>query len=625
MKRFLIILMAAMVFLLPLSALAEEEVVVASVTKLSGNFMSHEWGINTSDMDVRAMLHGYATVCWTNAGGYRTDPMVVRHVERTKKNGVYATYTFDLHKNLKYSDGTDITASDYVFSLLLLASPEAEACGAMTAANAVLEGYSRFHDRDALRLNGEEERTPAFSGVRLLDAYKFSVTVKETYEPYFYQDALFRVQPFPMHVIAPGCRVEDSGSGACIVNAEPEEGKPETWGRFCVETLHETLLDPEEGYISHPSVVSGPYCLDSYDSETGDAVFTKNEYYAGDYNGKVPAIESVRLVFRANDELLDELAAGHVDIVNKVTDGEVIREGLLAESRNEWQSAHYPRSGYGFIGLACEDAVTSSRSVRQAMAYAIDKNAFCKEFTLGYGQPVYGYYGIGQWMTKRAVEEKNKQFMNLEQYSFSPSEARKLLEKDGWTLNAEGNTFTAGSDDVRYKKIDGKLIPLELRWARTENNRAADTLEELSVPVLRELGFRVEIVPVSFPDMLADYYREGGRQYNMYLMATNFGHVFDPYFTFSAGEEYQGVLNTSGVRDKELQELAWDMRRTPEGNTDVYFSRWLAFQKRYAQVLPSIPLYSNTYFDFCSERVQGYRPDQNWSWASALLYATVNE
>lgn len=66
------------------------------------------------------------------------------------------------------------------------------------------------------------------------------------------------------------------------------------------------------------------------------------------------------------------------------------------------------------------------------------------------------------------------------------------------------------------------------------------------------------------------------------------------------------------------------MWRTPEGNAEKYYARWLSFQARYAQVLPTVPLYSNTYYDFFSNRVHGYEPDQNWSWPTALLYATVD-
>ena len=44
----------------------------------------------------------------------------------------------------------------------------------------------------------------------------------------------------------------------------------------------------------------------------------------------------------------------------------------------------------------------------------------------------------------------------------------------------------------------------------------------------------------------------------------------------------------------------------------------------FSEKLPAIPLYSNTYYDFYSNRVQGYQPNGNWSWSAAILYTTVD-
>jgi hypothetical protein len=53
------------------------KVTVGSGTEVSGNFFTDMWGNNTSDIDVRAMLHGYATVAWTNEASYIPDATAV--------------------------------------------------------------------------------------------------------------------------------------------------------------------------------------------------------------------------------------------------------------------------------------------------------------------------------------------------------------------------------------------------------------------------------------------------------------------------------------------------------------------------------------------------------------------
>ena len=48
------------------------------------------------------------------------------------------------------------------------------------------------------------------------------------------------------------------------------------------------------------------------------------------------------------------------------------------------------------------------------------------------------------------------------------------------------------------------------------------------------------------------------------------------------------------------------MRKTEPGNIYEYVSEWITFQKRYNLVLPTIPIYSNIYYDFYNEYLQDY-------------------
>ena len=43
--------------------------------------------------------------------------------------------------------------------------------------------------------------------------------------------------------------------------------------------------------------------------------------------------------------------------------------------------------------------------------------------------------------------------------------------------------------------------------------------------------------------------------------------------------------------------------------------------KRYSDVLPTLPIYSNIYFDFFANDLMDYEPNAHWSWTSAILYA----
>ena len=67
------------------------------------------------------------------------------------------------------------------------------------------------------------------------------------------------------------------------------------------------------------------------------------------------------------------------------------------------------------------------------------------------------------------------------------------------------------------------------------------------------------------------------------------------------------------------------MRRTEPGDLLQYCKYWLEFQKRFAEVLPMIPLYSNVYFDFYTNTLHDYAVDAVSTWAQAIVPAYLAE
>lgn len=52
-----------------------------------------------------------------------------------------------------------------------------------------------------------------------------------------------------------------------------------------------------------------------------------------------------------------------------------------------------------------------------------------------------------------------------------------------------------------------------------------------------------------------------------------------------------------------------------------YMVKWIAFQERYNEVLPTIPVYSNIYYDFYTNRLQNYNIVGHVTWTQAILEA----
>ncbi|MBR3494218.1 MAG: hypothetical protein IKH38_02210 [Clostridia bacterium] len=696
-----------------------EELRVGHPTETRGDFFTEMFGNNTADIDVRALIHGYNLVSWDqNQGVYLIDESVVEQYMVVENELGDRTYFLGLYDDLYYSDGTPITAWDYAFSLLLMMSPEIEAIGGKIYRAEHIQGSAAY-------LSGQ---VPYLSGVGVIDDHQLAITLDHEFLPYFFETGLLLCVPYPISVIAPGCRVYADGQtdlgngygfGAYIGNEDASVSDPV----YTAALLEKTILDPETGYNSHPSVCSGPYVLTDYDGVT--AHFELNDWYKGawivndlpaDFRFDVQTLSGVGSgravhnshtgpnIFRMEredkdplylvkstiekisfsvadyDTMAEDLANGTFHLVNKAVYEPAIRECLALgtdENGTAIRNQNYPRVGLAFLTFTCDWPAVHEKEVRQAIAWCMDREALTRAYCGDYGQVVNGYYGIEQWEylictqqmaypinlirdrthRDRDIEEwtqfkyvyvndkseyeeavrawKLLTLENLVNYNVydlrsDPDRTKKtgvekanaLLDAAGWTLNRSGEPYQAGTDDVRCKQIDGELVALDLTMMVPAENHILDTMQENFFDHLAEAGIRITPVPTEADELFRSYYRETERTTDMIYLATNFHAVVDPSITYSTDKTANHQLwNNTYSDDEDLYWRAVNMRKTDPRDVYDYIARWIAFQERYNEVLPAIPLYSNIYYDFYSDQLQNYWITAHVTWTQAILEA----
>ena len=615
--RKAIALMLAAILLLATAAMAEgtrDTLNVAVTTPMTGNFFTSRWGNNTSDTDVRALIHGYNLVVWDASNGmFVTDPTVVSELSATQAPDGSRTYTLTLYDDLMYCDGTPITAWDYAFAILLELSPAMAELSGTNGGMYWLAGAEAY-------TNGE---TGTLAGVHVPADDQIAITVRGEFLPFFFELGLLNCNPYPIGEIAPGAGVADDGDGAYL-----------TGTALTAELLSQTLRDPATGYCTHPAVTSGAYVLASY--EDGVATFALNPNYKGDAWGNKPSIANITFRSMAQDELIAALRDGSIDIVNKATAAQVIENGLAltGEEGAAFAEAHYARSGLAFLSFNTTGnaGVTADPLVRDALASLIDRDLVTSETVGDYGVRADGYYGIGQWMVRllngsveypvtgeteeeKAVSLALWQELSLESLSAwnaDAARAAELLDEAGWTL---------GEDGVR-RNADGEALTLAIAYAA--GSAAGESLEQL-VPVLAEAGIEATVTAVPLGELLGQYYHTEESGFDLIFLATNFELVYDPSAGFRTNENGEHVWYTSGMVDEELYEAAVSMRLTEPGDLLGYCSAWLMFQQRFMEILPALPVYSNIYYDFYPVALQGYEPAANISWAQAVISASFGE
>ena len=576
------------------------QLVIGSITQVINEFYDTGFSTSETNYNMYDLIHGgYDTVVFSKEGEFQYNDTVVASHEETENEDGTKTYTVTINDGLVWSDGTPITAKDYVFAVLLENSDEmAGVDGYPCNTGYSYVGYDEWLDGSA----------DAFAGVHLVDDMTFSLTVKAEELPYHYDITYALARPRPLHVIAPECDVEDTENGATIT------------GDFTTELLQETINNVDTGYRYNPKVTCGPYLFDNFDEASQQATLKANPEFVGDYRGVKPSIETLVIKTVSSDTMMNELESGSVDLLYGCSGGDTINAGLDLVEEGKAADTTYMRNGYGKIQFDCSVFPTDSQNVRQAIAYCLDRNEFARQYTGGYGSVVHSFYGLAQWEYQDSVEWINE---NLNTYEMNVDAAKELLEADGWNLNADGTPYSGTG--TRYKEVDGEIVPLVITWCNSEGNPVSELLATMLPETMAEAGMELQATTTDFATLQNGILHAGDTMYNMYNLATGFATANSPWYYFSSDEAWMGNYNTNWIADEELNDAVMPLKSIPYEDSEAWLEAWQNFIKVWNEKLPDVPLYSDEYYDFHSTRVQGWENTATWGWQNAVLDAWVSE
>ncbi len=575
------------------------QLIIGSTTDLENEFYDTAFENTAFNYKMYSLIHGGSTIIYSKEGKFEVDNTIVKNMEATDNEDGTKTYTTTLNDGLVWSDGSPITAKDYVFELLLESSPEM-----MGVDGYPCNGYTYLVGWD--EFSGGE--TKNFAGVHLIDDMTFSVTVKAEELPYHYDISYAGSMPRPMAVIAPDCDVEDAEEGATIT------------GDFSTELLMKTINDPDTGYRYNPQVVCGPYLLKEYDTASGQGTFEVNPLYAGDYRGHKPMIKTLILKTVKDETQMNELEAGTVDLLFDISGGTSIENGLdLVDAGLVNKSTHF-RNGYGKICFDCSQFPTDSVNVRQAIALCLDRNEFARQYSGGYATIVHAAYGMAQWEYQESRDWIDE---TLDTYEKDLERAKQLLIDDGWTLNKDGADYQDG-DGLRYKEVDGELKPLNIEWCNTEGNPVSELLATMLPEAMKEVGMELLSTTTDFPTLSTAMSHDGEKIYNMYTLGTGFATAHSPWYYYSSDETWMTAgYNSNWIKDSELESTSAALKNIPYEEQETWLEAWRTFIKAWNEKLPDIPLYSDEYHDFFNVKLHDWDTSSIWDWSSAVIDAWV--
>jgi peptide/nickel transport system substrate-binding protein len=332
---------------------------------------------------------------------------------------------------------------------------------------------------------------------------------------------------------------------------------------------------PEYGTPAGKIVGTGPFTFTEWiDGER--VTITRNDAYWGE-----PA-KVEQIVFRGIEESATrfaELEAGTIDIATNLSPDDYEAIKANADLKIPAKSAGDLRVGY--IGMHQANAPFDNLLVRQAVAYAIDKEAI-----------VDAFYRDGELGQVAAEFIPAALFGNagLEAYPYDPEKAKELLAEAG---------FADGFDtQFWYMPVSRPYYP------------NPQDLAEAVATYLADVGINVELMTEDWGIYL-DNYKQG--KYPMYMLgwSADFAdpdNFISPFFNPS---EAKGGF---GWDKPEVSELIAQAQGAPsqEARAELY--------KQIAQFvyddLPALPMVNPTALDVTRSNIEGFLP--------SALGSTVN-
>ena len=598
----------------------ENKVIYGSDTELSGDLGNAWWTNNATDKLIRDLINDYDVIMFDQFGQMKVNETVSDGVQTAENEDGTATYTVKIKQGLTYSDGTPITAADYVAYMLVQFSPATLEAGATVSSDTVVGGNAYQ--------NGESK---VLAGLRLLDEYTYSISITPDYANYYYGLTYASLSPLylPLYSSA-ALTVKDDGEGAYLDGGE----------------LKADEINASR-YVYENRVTAGPYVIKSIDTGALTATLEINPNYAGNFEGQKPSIQTIVVVKSEDDSKMDAFTTGEITFLSQLSEGDQIKTALELVDSGKYNYCHYTRNGYGKIQFQCDGGPTQFQAVRQAVAYLLDREEFTNTFTGGYGSVVHGPYSTAQWMYDDSEELFNEK---LNSYAYDPEKAVEVLKADGWTLNADGTPYSGTG--VRYKEVtaeqagdyalnvklaDGRiLMPLHIMWASSDGNPVSTLLATMLAngKQTADAGMVIEQNVMAFSELLNWIYRDtsvgdqyGVFTYGMFNLATGFADVYDYAYNYASDPDSKYVkmgYNQNYIFDKELDDLSMDMvYKAAPGDDAAFLDYFQKFIIRWNELLPEIPLYCNDYHTFFPSWLKNYNESSLWDFQRAILYASI--
>ena len=312
------------------------------------------------------------------------------------------TYTFTLRPGLRWSDGAPITSADFEYTALVLSSSQTNSNWFQWVA-----GIAGATARKA-------GKTDALPGFKVVNARVFQVTT-ETPSASFLDLFGTELMPIPEHSL---------------------------------RAIPLPQLQKSD-FARVPTVSSGPFAISDYQTDTL-VTMSRNPYYYG----RRPALDHLYIRVLTPEPAVAQLERGELQVIPGEISGELPPTDVALLKRDpDLEVTSYPNTNTETLYINIKHKPLDDVRVRQAMAYAINREAIVASALLGMGQVAYSpFASFTPWYDK-----------SVNPYKYDPAHAKQLMQDAHYDPSAPIR-FLIPTGDTTVIDV-GTIIAQELRTA----------------------------------------------------------------------------------------------------------------------------------------------------------------